>query len=168
MISNTLKSMRTYVVVLLAGVFFYFSGIAHQIFERSLGNRLFSGRDSIWSSFFSDFIARNDSAILVGSDLSRHLFHIPEIIYVTSDVHNTFFDIANYYGLSFLLLFTLWYIFSSGLLRSKISFLIIASYLPVLLLSSVFKFPFAFYSSVLILILPIYLCNTHYIKSNTL
>ena len=165
---NSVKLLRVYFFTTLAGVIIYLSGIADEIFERSLGDRLFSGRESIWEAFFNNIFSRGDGQILFGSDLSRHLITVSKISYETSDVHNTFLDILNYYGLVFLLLFLFWYIFSSGFFRSKKSFTILVSYFPVLMLSAVFKFPFAFYSSLLILLLPIYFNNIRHSEKETL
>ena len=128
---------------------------------------IFNKNKSIAYANFEDY-QRPFGIQLFGSDLSRHLITVSKISYETSDVHNTFLDILNYYGLVFLLLFLFWYIFSSGFFRSKKSFTILVSYFPVLMLSAVFKFPFAFYSSLLILLLPIYFNNIRHSEKETL
>jgi multisubunit Na+/H+ antiporter MnhF subunit len=158
-IRNKLNSFKTYMAIISITVIIYFSRIASSIFERSLGNNLFSGRDHIWNEFFNDYFNRDEIHILFGSDLSRHEITINEISYLTSDVHNTFFDIMNYYGLVPTIIFVCWYLFSSGFFNTKKSFVILAAYFPILMLSAVFKYPFAFYSSLLLLLLPIYFSN---------
>ena len=112
-ILRALHSIKFYILLLATGIFIYFSGLFSEIFERSIGSRLLTGRDAIWDAFFRDFYTRNDISILFGSDLSRHLILAPSISYSTSDVHNTFLDILNYYGLFFLFFFFFWYIFVS-------------------------------------------------------
>jgi len=94
---------------------------------------------------------------MFGSDLSRNEISIPSMNYLTSDVHNTYFDIMNYYGLAGVIGFIIWYIFSSGILISKQSLLIFTVFFPVTMFSSVFKYPFIFYTSLTLLFLPIYL-----------
>ena len=158
-IRNKLNSFKAYMAIISITVIIYFSRIASSIFERSQGNNLFSGRDHIWNAFFNDYFNRDEMHILFGSDLSRHEITINEISYLTSDVHNTFFDIMNYYGLAPLIIFVCWYLFSSGFFNTKKSFVILAAYFPILMLSAVFKYPFAFYSSLLLLMLPIYFSN---------
>jgi hypothetical protein len=137
----------------------YISGIADEIIQRSVGSSFYSGRDALWFSFINEFFSRNEWHQIFGTDLSRNLVIATEISYETSDVHNTILDIMNYYGLLPLLIIIIWYIFSSGFWRSKKSFTILLAYFPVLMLSSVFKFPLAFYSSLLFLLLPIYFSN---------
>ncbi len=167
-IYNKLSSFKAYIVIIAISAIIYFSGIADPILERSLGDKIYSGREHIWYAFFNDFFNRGEMQILFGSDLSRHEISIFEISYLTSDVHNTFLDILNYYGLAPLTIFLFWYIFSSGFFRSKKSFTILVSYFPVLMLSAVFKYPFAFYSSLLILLLPIYFSNIQHSRNDTL
>ena len=163
---NQLKSYWSYIIVISIGAIIYFSGIADVIFERSLGDSLTTGRNYIWAAFFDDFFSRSVSVVLFGSDLSRHEITMDEISYLTSDVHNTFLDILNYYGLVPLTIFSFWYSFSSRFYRSKKALIILVSYFPILMLSAVFKYPFAFYSSLLILLLPIYFGNVMYSTKN--
>ena len=167
-IRNKLNSFKAYMAIISITVIIYFSRIADSIFERSLGNNLFSGRDHIWNAFFNDYFNRDEIHILFGSDLSRHEIAINEISYLTSDVHNTFFDIMNYYGLVPTIIFVYWYLFSSGFFNTKKSFVILAAYFPILMLSAVFKYPFAFYSSLLLLLLPIYFSNIRHPENGTL
>jgi len=157
---NIVKSFKAYMIIIWITGTFYFSGIQQSVFERSLGNKSFSGRDYIWNAFLNDYFNRDETSILFGSDLSRHEIIIHEINYTTSDVHNTFFDVMNYYGIVPVFIFICWYLFSSGFFITKKSFVILAAYFPVLILTAVFKYPFAFYSSLLLLLLPIYFSNS--------
>ena len=120
-------------------------------------NRVSSGRVEIWLEFIKVYFNRDILEIMFGSDLSRNEISIPSMNYLTSDVHNTYFDIMNYYGLAGVIGFIIWYIFSSGILISKQSLLIFTVFFPVTMLSSVFKYPFIFYTSLTLLFLPIYL-----------
>ncbi|MDA9648902.1 hypothetical protein N9T54_00645 [Alphaproteobacteria bacterium] len=140
-------------------IIIYYIKMYSSVFERSQINRLFSGRDHIWNEFLNDYFNRDETHILFGSDLSRHDIIISEISYKTSDVHNTFFDIMNYYGLTFVIIFFCWYLFASGFLKNKKSFVILSAYFPILITSAIFKYPFAFHSSLLLLMLPIYFSN---------
>lgn len=142
----------------ITGLLLY-TGIFKSIYERSQPSKLFSGRDQIWSQFLQDYFNRDEVSILFGFDLSRHEIIVNEISYQTSDVHNTFFDIMNYYGLITVIILSFWYLFSSGFFKTKKSFVILVAYLPILVTTSIFKYPLAFYSSLLILMLPIYFSN---------
>ncbi len=154
-----IKSFKAYMIIIWISGILYFSEIKLSFFERTLNN-LFSGRDYIWNAFLNDYFNRDETSIFFGSDLSRHEIIINEINYTTSDVHNTFFDVMNYYGMVPVFIFSCWYLFSSGFFLAKKSFVILAAYFPVLIFTAVFKYPFAFYSSLLLLLLPIYFSNS--------
>ena len=152
------KSILLYIVFsLLFLLFIWYLRLDEYMINRFSENRASSGRVEIWLEFIKVYFNRDILEIMFGSDLSRNEISIPSMNYLTSDVHNTYFDIMNYYGLAGVIGFIIWYIFSSGILISKQSLLIFTVFFPVTMFSSVFKYPFIFYTSLTLLFLPIYL-----------
>tara|TARA_B100000242_G_scaffold291202_1_gene264081 strand:- start:13020 stop:14057 length:1038 start_codon:yes stop_codon:yes gene_type:complete len=119
-------------------------------------SKISSGRYDLWVAFLNDFSQRDVLDFWFSTDLSRREVVVPEMNYETSDVHNTFFDIMNYFGLFGLILVVLFYLISTRCFNSNISLIVFLSYLPVLFLSCAFKYPGTFYVSLLFLMLPIY------------
>ena len=131
---------------------------------RSLGSGKLSGRSEIWQAFFVDFSDRSPLAKLFGENFSRQIIEIPAMGYQTSDVHNHFLDIVNYFGMAMPTLFWLWYFgfitTSSKLTRTHLApALTFFIFLPLFMTSSTFKFGTGIYTSVLMMLLPLYVAT---------
>lgn len=96
-------------IILFSTVFLY-----NQLFliiERfSSATILLSSRDLIWEKFIYQILSFDLTRLFFGNDFSLHSYSIDIISYDTSDAHNQFLDIINYFGLFGLSYFILYFL----------------------------------------------------------
>lgn len=145
--------------ILLALSYSFFSNNdSLAIVSRTLSpEKILTGREYIWSAHVADFLRQPLTHILIGHDFSPKIVDVPEVGYLTADVHNLFFDFVRVYGLAGLIYFAAYLTIAKWSIQKEQQGIVWSGLVALLVMSlfvSVFRYPYLPLLTAIFLTLP--------------